>query len=49
MSTTGALWLIAIGGFVLGWCTHGLMLQLAYRMGIVEYKGKRATHQGDHK
>ncbi|WP_158276414.1 hypothetical protein [Acidovorax sp. HMWF018] len=28
-------------GAVFGWCVHGLLLQLAYRMGIVEYKGRK--------
>lgn len=27
-------------GAIFGWCTHSLLLQLAYYMGVVEYKGR---------
>jgi hypothetical protein len=48
MSKAEALWFIVMG-FILGWGAHAILLQIAYRMNIVEYKGSRATHQGDHK
>lgn len=33
---------IAIG-FVLGWLAHSVLLQIAYRMGIVSYNGTKDT------
>jgi hypothetical protein len=32
-------WLGVIGGIFFGWFAHSLCLQLAYKFGIVEYKG----------
>lgn len=34
------LWTLFVG-IVLGWNLHGLVLQIAYRRGIVEYKGTK--------
>jgi hypothetical protein len=32
-------------GFALGWMSYSLLLQIAYRMGIVKYQG--APHKKD--
>jgi hypothetical protein len=32
-------WLSVISGIFFGWFAHSLCLQLAYKFGIVEYKG----------
>lgn len=48
MSNAAAL-LVLFFGFVLGWTAHDLVLQLAYRAGIVKYigldKGQRITNE----
>jgi hypothetical protein len=40
MTTAEYLWTLLLG-FVLGWTTYSILLQIAYRMGIVEYKGTK--------
>jgi len=41
-------WVFDFGlGFLLGFMTHQLILQFAYRRGIVEYKGSKST-EGKH-
>lgn len=34
------LWTLILG-IVIGWTLHSIILQLAYRRGIVEYKGTK--------
>jgi hypothetical protein len=35
------IWTFVIGT-IFGWCLHSIILQFAYRFGIVEYKGRWA-------
>lgn len=41
MSTHEFVWLLV--GIVIGWNAHSIVLQIAYRFGIVEYRGRRRT------
>jgi len=41
MTTYEFVWTLIVGA-VFGWGMHAIILQIAYRLGIVEYKGQRA-------
>lgn len=36
--------IIFIGGAICGWSVHAIILQIAYKLRIVEYKGGKHEH-----
>ena len=39
MTTHEFIWTLLLG-ILIGWGAHSIVLQLAYRLGIVEYRGR---------
>ena len=47
MTTHEFVWTLFVG-VVIGWNAHSIILQIAYRLSIVEYRGSKAAHsKGD--
>ncbi len=43
--TVHEFWWTLIIGIVIGWQTHGIIMQIAYYRGIIEYKGTKHDKQ----